>query len=558
MNAEKPLPELERLLQDETITKKDLDDLAWLVEHPEYEERPVDVKTFINSPLYLDAKDECWEMIKDDLSGLFEGYDDAEIRWKCNEAVFDEGIGAGKSYKTSIIIVYQLYRTLILKNPQKFLHLARGSGIYFMNMSIRADQAKKVIFEEINQRIENAQWFRTKGYLPNPDIRSELQFPKNIYIVPGNSKETFPLGFNLLGAVMDEAAYYTETETHDVAENMFNALNNRIKSRFGAKGMIVMISSPRYIDDFIEKKMEEAKSNSNIFARRRTSWESKPKNLFSGEMVEIYGYTIPKEYETEALRNFDRFKRDYMAIPSLAIEPYFKQYELLEKAIDLNIANPLNAEGLIKEAFKGNPNHIYYMHIDLSLTTDATGIAMCHREGDNIIIDLMMKIKPPQGQEIDLSGIKNIVLGLRGKGFSIGRCTYDNFQSASSIQELNKMGIESERLSIDKDLSCYETLKDGICSGKVRYYRNDDFIYEVRRLELIKGKKIDHPQGGSKDVADAVAGAVYNCVTNQNNFMFWVGGKDKGKTQEEIMKEQATYTADGLVPYGYWGWHRRG
>jgi len=33
--------------------------------------------------------------------------------------------------------------------------------------------------------------------------------------------------------------------------------------------------------------------------------------------------------------------------------------------------------------------------------------------------------------------------------------------------------------------------------------------------------------------------------------MCWVGGKDKGKTQEEIMKEQATYEATGLVPYGY-------
>jgi hypothetical protein len=118
MSVEKSLPDLERLLQDETVTKEDLDDLAWLIEHPEYDERPVDVKTFINSPLYMDAKDECWDKIKDDLADLFVGYDDSEMRWKCNEAVFDEGIGAGKTYKTSIIIVYLLYRILILKNPQ--------------------------------------------------------------------------------------------------------------------------------------------------------------------------------------------------------------------------------------------------------------------------------------------------------------------------------------------------------------------------------------------------------------------------------------------------------
>jgi hypothetical protein len=551
MNEEKSLPGLERLLQDETTTKKDLDDLAWLIDHPEYEERPVDVKTFIDSPLYLDAKDECWEKIKDDLSELFAGYDDAEMRWKCNEAVFDEGIGAGKSYKTSIIIVYLLYRILILKNPQKFLHLARGSGIYFMNMSIRADQAKKVIFEEINQRVENAQWFKMRGYLPNPDIRSELQFPKNINIIPGNSKETFPLGFNLLGAVMDESAWYTETETHDVAEEMFNALNNRIKSRFGAKGMIAMISSPRYIDDFIEKKMEEAKTNTNIFARRRTSWESKPKSFFSGDMVEIQGVTIPKEYEIEARRNFDRFRRDCMAIPSLALEPYFKQYELLEKGIDLNIPNPLTPAGLIKIEFRGKPGYTYYMHIDLSLTTDATGIVMCHKEGDKIIIDLMMKIKPPPGREIDLSEIKSIVLELRARGFSIGKCTYDQFQSASSIQDLNKMGLNAERLSIDKDLSCYETLKEGIYAGVVKYYRDDDCMYELKRLELIKGKKVDHPQGqgGSKDLADALAGAVYNCVT-ASQFSFGFAGGDRLISPQEQLKEDAIRTADGRVCYG--------
>jgi hypothetical protein len=553
MNAEKLLPELERLLESPTITKKDLDDFAWLVEHPEYEERPVDVKTFIDSPLYLDAKDECWEKIKNDLADLFEGYDDVEMRWKYNEAVFDEGIGAGKSYKTSIIIVYLLYRILILKNPQKFLHLARGSGIYFMNMSIRADQAKKIIFEEISQRVENAQWFKMRGYLPNPDIRSELQFPKNINIIPGNSKETFPLGFNLLAAVMDESAWYTETETHDVAEEMFNALNNRIKSRFGVKGMIVMISSPRYVDDFIEKKMEEAETNSNIFARRRTSWESKPKSFFSGDTVEIYGFTIPKEYETDALRNFDKFRRDCMAVPSLALEPYFKEYELLEKAIDPQIANPFNPEGLIKKEFRGKPGYTYYMHIDLSLTTDATGIAMCHREGDKIIVDLIMKIKAPDGREIDLSAIKGIVLELRARGFSIGKCTYDQFQSASSIQELNKMGINAERLSIDKDLSCYETLKDGIRAGKVKYYRNDDFIYELKRLELIKGKKVDHPQGqgGSKDLADAVSGAVYNCVTAAQ-FSYGFAGGNKPKTPEEQLKEDLIRTADGRVPYGFY------
>lgn len=536
-----------------TLNKKELWHFGWVAKHPEYEEPPVDIKTFINSPEYMDAATECWEPIKNELEGLFSGFNDPLMTWLHTEAVFDEGIGAGKSYKSSVIITYLIYRILILKDPQKFLGLAKGSGIYFMNMSIRADQAKKIVFGEITGRVINAPWFKRRGYLPYPKVRSELQFPKNIRVVPGNSKETFPLGFNLLGGVMDEAAFYTDTTSHDVAEEMFNALHNRIKNRFGDKGMLVMISSPRYVDDFIEKKMEEAKTNPKIFSVRKTSWDSKPKTLFSGQTFEMEGYIIPIEYKTEAERNWDRFKRDYMAIPSLALEPYFKQWEKVEACVDAIMISTVTKRNTFTEKFYGDAQSSYYMHIDLSLTGDATGIAMCHPKHGKIIIDMMMQIKPEKNKEIDLAEVRNIVYTLQQRGFSIRKCTYDQFQSASSIQELKKMGINSELLSVDRDLEGYETLKEAFYTDRIRMYRFEPFLMELRRLELVKGKKIDHPAGGSKDIADAVAGAVLNCVKDENMFSFgFAGGDKKAKTPEEILKEAETMPAEGqLVPYGF-------
>ena len=512
----------------------------------------MDIRTFIDSPDYMNAKDECWSTIKDDLESLFVGFDDANMNWQYNEACFDEGIGAGKSYKCSVIICYLLYRILIIKDPHTFLGLARGSGIYFMNMSVRADQAKKIIFGEIYQRVMNSTWFRNKDYLPSSAIRSELQFPKNIYVVPGNSKETFPLGYNLLGAVMDEAAWFTDIESHDVAEEIYNALHNRIKNRFQNKGMLVMISSPRYIEDFIERKMEESKTNNRIFARRRNSWESKPKRMFSGKTICIQGFDIPIEYEIEALRNFDRFKRDYMAMPSLTLEPYFKMWELVTSAQDPTISNPV-VDNMFVSNFKGISSYTYHMHIDLSLTSDCTGIAMCHKADNKIILDLAVRIKPPKGGEIDLAAIRAIVLELRSRNFNIVKITYDQFQSADSIQELNKQGFQAEKLSVDKDLAPYETLKEMFYSGRLKTYHNPDLFNELRRLEFVDGKKVDHPPKGSKDVSDAVAGAVYNCVTNANNFGFGFAGGNLPvkKTNSQILEESKTLSADGLVPYGY-------
>jgi hypothetical protein len=531
----------------------------WLRDNPDCEERSVDIRTFIESPDYLNAKDECWEVIKQDLSELFVGYDNPNMSWKYDEAVFDEGIGGGKSFKASIIITYLVYLTLNRKNPQEYLGLAKDSPIYFINMSVRSDQAKKVVFGEIASRVRNSPWFRNRGYLPNPEIKSELQFPKNINVIPGNSRETFPLGFNLLGGVMDEAAYYTETDAHDTAEEIYNALYNRIKKRFGNKGMLVMISSPRYVDDFIEKKMEEAKTNPKIFSRRRATFEAmlgsnKYRELYpSGISVTIDGVTFPQEDRQMYTRNPDRYKRDIMAIPSLVLEPYFKQYNLIEQIVDKNYLSPMKSRMEFADTFYGNPNYQYYMHIDLSLVSDSTGVGLCHNQGELIVVDLALGIDPKEvGGEIDLAEIRNLVIELRHRKFSLQKVTYDQYQSASSIQELNKLGITSEELSVDKDLAPYETLKELIYLGKIKTYANERLLTELRRLELIEGKKVDHPPKGSKDIADAVCGAVYNCVINQNIFNFGFSGDIlKHKPQSEVIKEAETLTADGLGPYGY-------
>lgn len=478
------------------------------MEHPEYEHRVVDILTFIESPEYLNAGRECWQSIKDDLQILLNG--------KYTEAVLCWGIGGGKSYTSSVIITYMVYRTLCLKDPQKFYGLAKDSWIAFINQSIRADQSKRVVFGEIKSRIDNSPWFM-KYYQPDPNIRSELRFLKNILVFPGNSQETFTFGFNILGAVMDEAAYYTNTADHDVAEDMFNALHSRIKNRFGDRGLMVMISSPRYIDDFIEKKMKEAQTNPRIFSSRKKLWEAKPVCCFSEQWIEFGEYKIPAEFEVEAKRNPEAFKRDYMAIPALALEPYFKDFLLIEKCVDPNMVSPIDDNGKFKPTFKGVVGKWYYIHIDLALRRDATGFAMVHDEGDKVIADLMLRIQAPPNGEIRFSDIREIIYDLKNRGFRIHIITFDHWQSVDSIQILEEQGFTCEVFSVDKDTCAYDTLKEKIYDGKFVCYRYEPFLQEMRRLELVDGNKVDHPKnGGSKDVADAIAGAVKTCVENAN------------------------------------------
>ena len=48
---------------------------------------------------------------------------------------------------------------------------------------------------------------------------------------------------------------------------------------------------------------------------------------------------------------------------------------------------------------------------------------------------------------------------------------------------------------------------------------------ELKTLEEIKGKKVDHAPGQSKDIADAVAGVVYNCISRTSDFGFILAKK---------------------------------
>ena len=204
---------------------------------------------------------------------------------KYEEIILDWGIGAGKSFFAGAAVAFMIHRLLCLNDPHAYFGLAKGTPIALMNMSIQGTQAKKVVFGEIKGRIEVAKWFHKWGYEPDPKTQSELRFPKGIEVIPGNSKETFPAGFDLYVGILDEAAWHIVTQEKDNAEESYNTMKNRIKTRFPGMGKLIIISSPKHIHDFLETKMEKERDNPRIYTSRIASWESPPPSLkLSGEM----------------------------------------------------------------------------------------------------------------------------------------------------------------------------------------------------------------------------------------------------------------------------------
>lgn len=535
-------PRFQKFLK--TATKKDIEDMKFLLEHREYQHVPVSMKEFIDNQYYTGPGDYVRPKIKELLIEFFdsgESFDDFEKLGKYEEFLLIAGIGAGKSFLASTAIKYVLYRLLCLENPQKYFHLSSKSFIAFINVSRSKTQARDVVFGEIKNRIDNSPWFQ-KNYVPDPRIKSVLRFPKNIFILPLGSNEEAPLGYSIFGAILDEASFHTSTKDKDYAELAHTQISSRITSRFHSNGKMFTITSPRFVHDFAETKYAEDLRNT-VFRRRVTTWDALPPEQFKGEKFDLGKYLsdykgtlVPVEYEDDFRQNPERAMRDFGARPSLAIQGLFRDPKVVSSAANLNRMAPIEKKSHEFRKWFFSPlknkhfdNERRFIHIDLALNRDGRGdkaaIAMGKfdswveiKREDNTIerrpkiyIDYMEVFSAKPGTEIKFKDIRQKIYDLREKGFNVSKITFDGYQSTDSIQILRDSGFRSELFSVDRNPESYYMLKSAILEGRLDFYRHVTLIQELQQIEEIDGKKVDHPYGGSKDLADAVAGVVYHC-----------------------------------------------
>lgn len=480
---------------------------------------PASPEEFIESPEFLgnSLNNEYWPVVKND---VLDFYESGKREMCCCEA-----IGSGKSYKSAIIAAYEVHRLLCLKNPQKTLGLSSDSKLTVVNMGTRAMQARKVVFSKIKGRIDSCLWFKAL-YPYNKKITSELRFPKNIYIVPGNSKETFPLGYDLVCAILDEADFYVDTEDRPSADEIHQAMVMRMDSRLGNlwDWKILDLSSPVYEEGFIERKMAESlEVDSPVFGRRRPIWEAKPWQYPDERIAWNHAgveYKIPASLLKEAKKNPLRFLRDRCAISVTSLTPYFTDHAAILSAIKPGPRFQQN--GTFPTDLK-NPRKPVFIHVDLAKSRDACGFAMGHDSAGIGVIDFLWRIKPEEGKEVNFAAVRQAILALRAAGFIIGKVSYDGFQSVDSIQLLTAKGIEVELLSMDRNLEGYDTFLEAVNEGRAHLPEtviagapSGILVKEMKSLELKKGVKVDHPKNGSKDLTDACAGVFYHLRSTEN------------------------------------------
>lgn len=259
-------------------------------------------------------------------------------------------------------------------------------------------------------------------------------------------------------------------------------------------------------------------------------------------------YRIPYEFYNEFNDAPYEAMRDLLAIPAIVKDALFRNPRVLEERPDITRIDPIIEENLYKwinykvdspksfnifnEHLEKPDNHAaYFIHIDLALTEDATGISMVHRNPatGRFIVDFIFAIESLKCIEkrIPIGKMKFLAIYLKyNLGYNISKVTYDGFQSAESIQELIDNGMDAKIQSVDRTPAPYDTLRDIIESDQLSFYDyrsenipgidkpNRSLIRELLNLTKdTKTGKVDHIAKGSKDLSDSLCGAIFTCAS---------------------------------------------
>ena len=518
--------------------------------YPEYGP-PVGPKEFIESEKFYGNKfhGQIRPWVIETMEQVFSGKYYAPI---FNTVAISAGKGAGKSYMMGIMNAYLWYWLLSFKDFGKYIKTQGASfdsdaTISLLGMAPNKRQAKGIVFENTAKFINKVRAFRERGWLPKEDTKSELiyelnGFPKLI-VFPGNSSETFSLGYNIFGGVIDEADFWAQQQK-DPVEEIYNEMYNRRKTRFGNAGVIMLISSAKVDGSFFQNFEYKAEKDSTIFFKRKSTYDCDP------VLITLPRYELKIKHEKGdgtlqdiILRPPQAWKplydkdpgtclKDFDAIPPVAGAPFYKDVILLLSKRNLNRIDPFPDLGQdvpetpndiarrMPDNFRGDPTATYRIHVDLAQGNMirgqcGCGFAMVHKVAATapnfkIVLDMGVRFKAPANKEIQVDEVLDLIKFLREeRGFNINYVTFDEYQSMQPRQTINSWGngIQADKLSVGYKEHAY--LKTLIYTGCFDFYEDTNLLFELKRLEDY-GDTVDHGPASFKDEADAVAGACYS------------------------------------------------
>lgn len=383
----------------------------------------------------------------------------------------------------------------------------------------------------------------------------------------------------------------------DMIDTAIGGMKTRFIRKGKNPTLLILASSKRSEKSFLEEHMKKKlkSEQENVMIVDEPVWKVKPKGTYQDKYFRVAlgnkflqsqvipdgddsrawkerGYKIldvPVDFRANFLDDIEKSLCDFAGISSSEISKYISGLAVRDVVVKTK-KNPFTKDIIevgnapddtvqykdffvmenVPEELKSKP---LYVHLDMSISGDMTGIAGVWIKGKKhssesdqskdlfYSVAFSVSVKAPKGRQISFEKNRNFIYWLKDQGFNIKGITSDTFQSYDTGQTLIAKGYPYQVLSVDKvdtDRICkpYQYFKSTIYEKRIEMYDSECLIDEIIDLERnINTGKIDHPDGGKKDVSDAVCGAVYNASRNAEQYAY-----DYGENVESIIDTNTT------------------
>ena len=540
------------------------DDFLEALKDNNFKEMPVNAKTFVEGEDYLGQpplSDIQYDIVEA-MSQIYKLEDVIEIlgqeegtryykKYTKNEVILQLGKGSGKDFTSTVACAYIVYKLLCLKDPARYFGKPSGDAIDIINVAINAQQAKNVFFKGFKTKIEKSPWFAGKY---NAKAES-IEFDDSITVYSGHSERESHEGLNLILAVLDEISGFaqevgTGNEQGKTADNIYKAFRASVDSRFPDLGKVALLSFPRYPGDFISQRYDDVIADKEVVTKHHKfimnpdlPEDSEGNSLeINWDEDTILSYKYPGVFALKRptwvvnpTRKIDDFKlafytdlgdamQRFACVPTYSTDAFFKQIEKVRSCMTLR--NPLDQFRRFDETFKPDPDKIYYVHADLAQRHDKCAVAIAHVDkwvniqvikdyaqvAPVVVVDAVAWWEPKIEGPVNLSEVKQWIQNLRRLGFNIGMVSFDRWQSFDIQNELKQVGMRTETVSVAK--KHYEDMAMLVYEERLAMPGIDLLFEELTELKIMKNNRVDHPRKSSKDLADAVCGAIFGAISH--------------------------------------------
>lgn len=204
--------------------------------------------------------------------GLYYGFElDGNRRF-----LLADGTVTHNTFCTVTILLYRIVLARLLRNPQAFFGLAKGSQIFYAILSVTRSVVQETAFGDVLNFMANSPFFIEECHFNPSKKYANLRIPlgQNLFMTAG-SQGWHIIGRNAMGVALDEGNFRLESNPDLKAYKLYDEVRTRIRNRFQKMAgfmpaISILSSSARDESSFTEKvinDIEQSKDKDQLIYR---------------------------------------------------------------------------------------------------------------------------------------------------------------------------------------------------------------------------------------------------------------------------------------------------